>query len=50
MEERIHKTMTWTGAVNVAVSVIGIIVGLASGVLLIVSGGKLLSDRKKLLF
>ncbi len=50
MEERVHKTMTWTGALNIAVGVISIVFGLAGGVLLIVSGGKLLSDRNKLLF
>lgn len=50
MEERIHKTMGWTGALNVTVGVISIVIGLAGGILLIVSGGKLLSERKKLLF
>lgn len=50
MEERVHKTMTWTGALNIAVGIVSIVAGLASGVLLIVSGSKLLSDRKKLLF
>ena len=50
MEERVHKTMTWTGALNIAAGVVTIVVGLACGVLLIVSGGKLLSDRKNLLF
>ncbi len=50
MEERVHKTMTWTGALNIAVGIIGIVIGLAGGILLIVSGSKLLSDRNKLLF
>ena len=50
MEERVHKTMAWTGALNITVGVISIVLGLAGGVLMIVSGGKLLSDRKKLLF
>lgn len=50
MEERVHKTMTWTGALNIATGVVCIVTGLACGVLLLVSGGKLLSDRKNLLF
>ncbi len=50
MEERVHKTMTWTGALCITVGVISIVFGLAGGILSIVSGGKLLSDRNKLLF
>lgn len=50
MEERVHKTMTWTGALNITVGIVSIVFGLAGGILLIVSGSKLLSDRKKLLF
>ena len=50
MEERVHKTMTWTGALNIATGIVSIVIGLACGVLLIVSGGKLLSDRNKSLF
>lgn len=50
MEERVHKTMTWTGALNITIGIISIVVGLASGILLVVSGSKLLSDRKNLLF
>lgn len=50
MEERVHKTMGLTGALNIALGVISIVVGLASGILLIIGGAKLLSDRKNLLF
>ena len=50
MEERVHKTMTWTGAWSIATGVVCVVTGLACGVLMIVSGGKLLSDRKNLLF
>lgn len=50
MEERVHKTMTWTGALNIALGIVSIVIGLASGILLIVGGSRLLADRKKLLF
>ncbi len=50
MEERVHKTMGLTGALNITTGVVSIVVGLACGVLLIVGGSKLLSDRKNLLF
>ena len=50
MEERVHKTMTWTGELGISLGIVSIVIGLASGILLIVSGSKLLSDRKKLLF
>lgn len=50
MEEKTYKLMGNTGAINIAFGVISIVAGVAAGVILIVSGGKLLSGRKKILF
>ena len=49
MDEHTYKVLGSTGAVNIAFGVISIVAGLAIGVLLIVSGGKLLSSRKKII-
>lgn len=50
MQEKVHKTMTWTGAMGISLGVISIVFGIAGGILMIVSGSKLITDRKKLLF
>lgn len=50
MEERTYKTMGGSGALNIAVGVVALVVGVASGVLLIISGAKSLAGRSKILF
>ena len=50
MEERIYKVMGGSGALNIAVGVGSLGVGVASGVLLLISGAKLLAGRSKILF
>ena len=50
MEERTYKTMGGSGALNIAVGVVVLVVGVASGVLLMISGAKLLAGRSKILF
>lgn len=50
MEEKVYKTMGRSGALSIAVGVVSIVTGLAGGVLLIVSGARLLSRRTKILF
>ena len=49
MNEKIYKVMGGAGALNIAFGVISIVVGVATGVLLIISGGKLLSGRKNII-
>ncbi len=49
MNEKIYKVMGGAGALNIAFGVISIVVGIATGVLLIISGGKLLSGRKNII-
>ncbi|MCR5771362.1 MAG: hypothetical protein K6G87_09045 [Butyrivibrio sp.] len=50
MEEKTYKLMGNTGAINITFGIVSIIAGVTAGVLLIVSGAKLLSGRKKILF
>lgn len=50
MEERTFKLMGNTGAINIAFGIISIVAGTAAGVMLIISGAKLLSGRKKIMF
>ncbi|MCM1100643.1 MAG: hypothetical protein NC079_03695 [Clostridium sp.] len=50
MEEKVYKTMRGTGAWNIAVGIVVLVVGVASGVMLIVCGAKLLAEKSKVLF
>ncbi len=50
MEEKTYKTMGGSGALNITIGVVALVVGAASGVLLIISGAKLLAGRNKILF
>ncbi|HKM04849.1 MAG TPA: hypothetical protein VJZ04_09750 [Lachnospiraceae bacterium] len=50
MEERTFKVMARTGAFNLTLGIITLVAGLAGGILLIVSGAKLLSQKTKIMF
>ncbi len=50
MEQKIYNTMKTAGAVNIAIGVIVIVTGIVSGVLLIVTGGKLIVRKSGILF
>ena len=50
MEERTYKVMGGSGALNIAVGVVALVVGVATGGLLLISGAKLLAGRSKILF
>lgn len=50
MGERAYKTMSKAGAWNIVFGVILIVMGLSIGVMQIINGGKLLSDKKELTF
>ena len=43
MEEKLYKVMRGVGAWNIVLGVIAIVIGVASGILLIVGGSKLLA-------
>ncbi len=50
MEEKTFKIMGAAGAMNIVLGVVVLVTGVAAGVLMIVSGGKLLSGKSKILF
>ena len=45
MSEKIYKAMKNTGALNIAVGIVTLVTGIASGILLIVSGANLLKKK-----
>ena len=46
MNERAYKAMSFAGAVNIAVGIVIAVVGVAAGVLAIISGARLLREKK----
>nr|WP_318684311.1 hypothetical protein [uncultured Acetatifactor sp.] len=49
MDEKIYKTMNGAGAMNIVIGVVTLAVGIASGVLLIINGARLLAGKSKIL-
>ena len=49
MEEKLYKTIGSTGAASLVIGICILVTGVASGVLMIVNGGRLLKSRKKIL-
>lgn len=50
MNEKLFKTIGRIGGVNIAVGVICIVIGVTTGVVSIVCGGKLMKDKNQLFF
>jgi hypothetical protein len=50
MEEKTYKSMGLAGAGNIAIGIIVLVTGIVTGILTIISGAKLLKDRKNLMF
>ena len=50
MEEKIYKTMSPTGAANLAIGICVLVGGIVSGILLIVNGARLLKHKGKIMF
>jgi len=50
MDEKNYKSLGWCGGFNIAIGVISIVMGIAAGVILIVSGAKVLSAKNKMIF
>lgn len=48
--EKEYKTMSGAGALNIVVGIVSLCVGVASGVLLIISGAKLLARKSQIMF
>ncbi len=49
-EEKTYKVMRNCGAANIAVGIISIVIGVATGILLIISGASLLGQKGKIMF
>ncbi|MBR3307455.1 MAG: hypothetical protein IKI75_09430 [Lachnospiraceae bacterium] len=50
MEERAYTVMKRTGGWNIALGIVTMVVGLSAGVLLIIGGAKLLSNKSNIMF
>ena len=50
MEEKIYKTLSSTGAANLAIEICVLVGGIVSGILLIVNGARLLKHKGKIMF
>ncbi len=50
MSEKLYKTMGVTGAGNLTIGIIAIVAGVVSGILLIISGARLLKKRSEIIF
>lgn len=50
MNEKIYKTMSFTGAWDIAIGVVVMIVGISAGILAVINGARLLAARKNILF
>ena len=49
MEQKVYKVMRGAGAPNIALGVITIVAGIVSGILLIITGAKLIAGKSKIL-
>lgn len=50
MDEKTYKKMKSSGALNLVIGVISIVTGLTAGILLVISGSKLLGHKPENLF
>lgn len=48
--ERAYKTMTSAGAMNIAMGIVVICVGLATGIISVINGARLMMHRNELTF
>lgn len=50
MDEKVYKSMRGAGATNIVLGILTLIGGIASGVILLINGGKLLHNKSKVFF
>lgn len=50
MEQRVYKVMKGAGAANITMGVIALVFGIAAGILMIITGAKLIAGKSKILF
>ncbi|MEE1085739.1 MAG: hypothetical protein U0L05_00985 [Schaedlerella sp.] len=48
--ERAYKTMTSSGAMNIAFGIVVVVIGLAAGIISVVNGARLMMHRNDLTF
>ena len=49
MDEKVYKTIGFSGAANLVLGISVLVTGIASGILLIITVAKLLASKKKIL-
>ena len=49
MDEKVYKTIGFSGAANLVLGISVLVTCIASGILLIITGAKLLASKKKIL-
>ncbi len=49
MDEKVYKTIGFSGAANLAIGICILVTGIASGILLILNGANLLKSKKRIL-
>ncbi len=49
MDEKVYKTICFSGTCNLVLGISVLATGIASGILLIITGAKLLASKKKIL-
>lgn len=50
MNEKAYKSMGFAGVVNITIGIIVAVVGVTTGIIAIISGARLLKDKKGLTF
>ena len=50
MDEKIYRTMRGTGGTNIVLGIVTMVTGIVGGVLLIISGAKLLAGKSRIMF
>ena len=50
MNEKAYKSMSFAGAASITIGIIVAVVGVATGIVAIISGARLLKDKKGLTF
>lgn len=50
MNEKLYKMMGVSGAGNIAIGIVSIVTGVVSGILLIITGARLLKKRSEIMF
>lgn len=50
MNEKTYKSMQRAGICNIVIGIVVVAVGITAGVLMLISGGKLLKEKSKIIF